>query len=454
MKKRYLTKIILASLTITMLLNLNSVAAYAAWQKDSQNNWNWLENDTKATGWKDINSSWYHFNINGVMNTGWLKDNDGRWYYLASSGEMQREWFKDKDNKWYHLSRSGAMDIGWLKDTDNKWYYLSNSGVMLTGWLKDKNQKWYYLSNDGSMDIGWLEDKGNIYYLDSSGEMVTGKLTIDGDVYTFSENGQLLSKEISNSIESDETSSDEIRKGYVITESSPLNVREEPSALSNILGIVPKKSKVKVIGKEVNGFYKISYNDLTGWSSSEWIKLISDDDEIVDEDLNEDNKEDLDGGLNVELGEERTAAPALDNKYYYSNNNIFYKVKLSPPFLKDDGSPIVGNCTWYAWGRIWELTGQAPVDAKFLGNGYEWWQSNLNTGKYKTGNEPRVGALAVWKPSLAGSGGFGHVAVIEKIEKGKVYISESSWHGSLFKYRELYNTQDLYGYIYLDEPNY
>lgn len=407
MKKRYLTKIILTSLTITMLLSLNSITAYAAWQEDSQNKWSWIENETKATGWKNIDNSWYYFNTNGLMNTGWLKDNDEKWYYLASSGAMQIGWFKDNDNKWYHLSRSGAMDISWLKD------------------------------------------KGNIYYLNSSGEMVTGKLTIDGDVYIFSENGQLLSKEISNSIESDETSSDEIRKGYVITESSPLNVREEPSASSNILGTVPKQSKVKVIGNEVNGFYKISYNDLTGWSSSEWIKLISDDDEIV----NNDN-EDLDEELNVELGEERTAPPALDNKYYYSNNNIFYKVKLSPPFLKDDGSPIVGNCTWYAWGRIWELTGQAPVDAKFLGNGYEWWQSNLNTGKYKTGDKPRVGALAVWKPSLVGSGGFGHVAVIEKIENGKVYISESSWHGSLFKYRELYNTQDLYGYIYLDEPNY
>ncbi|NFS84130.1 ligand-binding protein SH3, partial [Clostridium botulinum] len=340
MKKRYLTKIILTSLTITMLLSLNSITAYAAWQKDSQNRWSWIENETKATGWKNIDNSWYYFNMNGLMNTGWLKDNDEKWYYLASSGTMQIGWFKDNDNKWYHLSRSGAMDISWLKDEDNKWYYLSNSGVMLTGWLKDKNEKWYYLSNNGSMDIGWLEDKGNIYYLNSGGEMVTGKLTIDGDVYIFSENGQLLSKEISNSIESDETSSDEIRKGYVITESSPLNVREEPSASSNILGTVPKKNKVKVIGNEVNGFYKISYNDLTGWSSSEWIKLISDDDEIV----NDDN-EDLDEGLNVELGEERTAPPASDNKYYYSNNNIFYKVKLSPPFLKDDGSPIVGNCT-------------------------------------------------------------------------------------------------------------
>ncbi|AOR23826.1 CHAP domain-containing protein [Clostridium taeniosporum] len=476
MKKRYLKKIILTSLTITMFLSLNSVTAYAVWQKDSKDKWNWIENNIKVTGWKNIDNNWYHFDSNGIMSTGWLHDNN-KWYYLDTSGTMQVGWFKESDNKWYHLSTRGSMDIGWLKD-NNKWYYLSSCGVMSTGWLKDMNEKWYYLSNDGSMYTGWLDHNGDIYYFNSNGEMITEKLVIDGESYDFSEYGKLISKEISGSIESDGTSNEEIKEGYVLTESAPLNIRKEPSISSEILGTIPRKSKVQVIGNEVDGFYKISYKDLTGWSSCEWIKFINTEDDNFDEDTNnnfdenveeeikenneeeiqKDNEEEIEENnkddFNVEFGEERTVPPSLDNKYYYSNNNIFYKIKLSPPFFKSDGSPIIGNCTWYAWGRIWELTGKAPIDVNFTGNGYEWWQANLKTGKYKTGNKPKVGALAVWKSSLAGSGGYGHVAVVEKIENGKVYISESSWHGSLFKYRELYNIQDLYGYIYLDEPNY
>ena len=65
-----------------------------------------------------------------------------------------------------------------------------------------------------------------------------------------------------------------------------------------------------------------------------------------------------------------------------------------------------------------------------------------------------MGAIAVWKSSMPGSGGLGHVAIVEKIEDGKIYISESAWRTVLFKYREIYDTEDMYGYIYLDEPNY
>ena len=100
------------------------------------------------------------------------------------------------------------------------------------------------------------------------------------------------------------------------------------------------------------------------------------------------------------------------------------------------------------------MTGKPPIEANFIGNAYEWWESNKRTGKYKYGTEPKVGAIAVWNSSLPGSGGCGHVAVVEKIDNNKTYISESMWHGDCFKYQEIYSTQYLYGYIYLDEPNY
>ncbi|NSA05208.1 surface antigen [Clostridium beijerinckii] len=55
---------------------------------------------------------------------------------------------------------------------------------------------------------------------------------------------------------------------------------------------------------------------------------------------------------------------------------------------------------------------------------------------------------------MPNSGGDGHVAIVEKIDGGKIYISESTWNGVTFRYREIYDTNYLYGYIYLDKANH
>lgn len=453
MKRQVIRNIILSVLCSSIVLSINSKSVQAIWKQDAQNNWYWNENGTKVTGWKLISGKWYYFYSNGTMAVGWIKDG-GKWYYLSSSGAMLTGWMKDTNEKWYHLSSSGAMDTGWLL-TGGKWYHLSQSGAMNIGWLKDTNEKWYHLSSSGAMDTGWLNDKDKKYYLDSSGAMVTGKMNIDGIEYTFSESGELietnnstnnpaLDKEENNPGENEEN--EERKVGYVATKSSPLNMRTEPSVNSSLIMSIPKNSEIIVIGNEVNSFYKIEYNNKIGYASSEWISF--------DKPQVTPDNSDSSGNTEIVLGPIRTTGPEKDNEHYYSDDNIFYKVKLSPPFTNSNGKPIVGNCTWYAYGRIWEMTGHIPYDAGFTGNAYEWWNANIRTGKYKYGSIPKKGALAVWKSSLPNSGGSGHVAVIEKIENNKIYISESSWHGSYFNYREIYNTNYLYGYIYLDEPNF
>ena len=50
--------------------------------------------------------------------------------------------------------------------------------------------------------------------------------------------------------------------------------------------------------------------------------------------------------------------------------------------------------------------------------------------------------------------GVDMLQLLKKLKNGKIYISESMWHGVTFKYREIYETSYLYGYIYLDKPNY
>ena len=435
MKSKVIKNILLLVLCSSTILSLNLESVQAIWKQDSQNRWYWNENGINVTGWKLIQEKWYFFYNNGIMASGWLKEGD-KWYYLNTTGEMRIGWFKDIDGKWYHLSSSGSMNTGWLKDSNEKWYYLSDSGAMVTGWI--------------------ILD-GNKYYLEPNGEMATGKITIDGKEYDFGESGALTEGDSSvndPSLDKEESIPDgsiveEIRKkAYVVTESSPLNMRLQPSSDSKVVITIPKNSEVTVIGKENNGFYKVEYNNKTGYASSKWISF---DKPQAD---NGNNNESSSGNTNITLGSIRTTGPEKNNIHYYSDDNIFYKVKLSPPFTNSSGKPIVGNCTWYAYGRIWEMTGHIPYDAGFTGNGYEWWNANIRSGKYKYGQTPKKGALAVWKSSLPNSGGCGHVAIIEKIENNKIYISESSWHGSYFNYREIYSTDYLYGYIYLDEPNF
>lgn len=414
MKKIFLKRLIISSLIFTVVSGIVPKEVNASWS-NTNNNWTWTENGVKVKGWKYINGKWYHFNSQGVMNIGWIYD-VGKWYYLTSSGEMK---------------------IGWLKDKDEKWYYLSTNGEMKTGWLKDKDEKWYHLSNSGSMDIGWLNDNGKKYYLNQNGSMVSGNVIIEGQAHTFGSDGALIIS--NNSSDFEDSNNAEFKVGYVSTVNGELNVRSEASISSKIIGSLKRGTKINIYGDKINDFYKIQYLGLEGFVSSNWVSF---------------EKPDVSDDLRVELGEIRTTVPDIKNQYYYSDNNIFYKAKYSPPFYKNNGDKIIGNCTWYAWGRIWELTGIKPYDANFTGNAYEWWQANIKTGKYNYGLTPKLGAIAVWKSSLPNTNGNGHVAVVEKIENNKIYISESSWSGVLFKFREIYNTEYLYGYIYIDEPNF
>ncbi|QIK70831.1 CHAP domain-containing protein [Erysipelothrix sp. HDW6C] len=83
-----------------------------------------------------------------------------------------------------------------------------------------------------------------------------------------------------------------------------------------------------------------------------------------------------------------------------------------------------GNCTWYGVGRQQEATGyRVPLERR-RGNAKDW---SVDT------NTPTVGALVVFVDA-----GYGHVAFVEKIENGEVYVSESAYsergNDFLFKY--------------------
>ncbi|MBR3737355.1 MAG: CHAP domain-containing protein [Eubacterium sp.] len=127
----------------------------------------------------------------------------------------------------------------------------------------------------------------------------------------------------------------------------------------------------------------------------------------------------------------RLTAPNSGISYYSSELNRYFQT----------GTPMP-NCVAYAYGRIYEMNGEAPLINH--GSAGDWWFINKSNGYYSYGSEPKLGAVACWS---------GHVAIVEGISKSGVTISESHWGGTYFDVRTYENMhshygQTFYGYIY------
>ena len=215
---------IITTLILTLTLSLQSISVFAQPNKEvsnissektdinngwvhENNNWYYILNNEKITGWKEIDDNWYHFNSEGIMETGWQFIN-GDWYYLKSNGPMATGWQFINDD-WYYLKPNGPMATGWQSINDdwyylkpngpmvtgwqfinNDWYYLKSNGPMATSWQKI-NDDWYYLKPNGPMATGWQKIDNNWYYLNSNGPMATGWRFLDNNWYHLSQNGPM-----------------------------------------------------------------------------------------------------------------------------------------------------------------------------------------------------------------------------------------------------------------------
>lgn len=195
---------IITTLILTLTLSLQSISVFAQPNKEvsnissektdinngwvhENNNWYYILNNEKITGWKEIDDNWYHFNSEGIMETGWQFINDD-WYYLKPNGPMATGWQSINDD-WYYLKPNGPMVTGW-QFINNDWYYLKSNGPMATSWQKI-NDDWYYLKPNGPMATGWQKIDNNWYYLNSNGPMATGWRFLDNNWYHLSENGPM-----------------------------------------------------------------------------------------------------------------------------------------------------------------------------------------------------------------------------------------------------------------------
>ena len=125
--------------------------------------------------------------------------------------------------------------------------------------------------------------------------------------------------------------------------------------------------------------------------------------------------------------EQRNTAPKKGDPFWTSTANG----GKSPCYVINKSSgDTLPNCVGYAWGRCYEAWGVyppwLPVNAENIIN---------NLGGLKTGTEPKLGAIMLWRKGRAGdsSDGMGHVEFVERIyANGDVLTSASNYGGSRF----------------------
>ena len=180
-----------------------------------EHKWLYVDNNTAVKNdWHYIGGYWYHFDENGIMQTGLINLNGNR-YYLSKEkndetiGTMQTGWLQIDGNWYYFDEDSGKMATGLqyvFYNNQRDYYYFSEDeatyGQIVTGWKK-VNENWYYFRKaineisegyTGSAVRGFGTIGGQLYYFrrgpDEYGgiaSMATGLLTVNGDTYYFRE---------------------------------------------------------------------------------------------------------------------------------------------------------------------------------------------------------------------------------------------------------------------------
>lgn len=165
--------------------------------KDSGYDWYYFTQSGKSVKnkWEKINNNWYHFDDEGVMETGWILDD---MYYCGADGVMVTGWQRlippDEDDDDYYSNYSGPYES---IDDGMYWYYFSSSGKKVVPGDSDTeittkkiNGVYYALAEDGSMRTGWVsvtgddsDDIEDYRYVDSSGQVRTGWYSIEPPEY-------------------------------------------------------------------------------------------------------------------------------------------------------------------------------------------------------------------------------------------------------------------------------
>lgn len=140
-----------------------------------------------VTGWIQINNDgvldYYYFADDGRMYDGWNKIND-KWFYFLN-GKCLVNTFAEINGVWFHFGINGAMDTGWVNANKKMYYFNSQTGGMMKGWIQDQNGFEYYLSEiDGSLVVNTTAQiGGRMYGFDATGRCIAKEQGVYMGVY-------------------------------------------------------------------------------------------------------------------------------------------------------------------------------------------------------------------------------------------------------------------------------
>lgn len=140
----------------------------------------------------------------------------------------------------------------------------------------------------------------------------------------------------------------------------------------------------------------------------------------------------------------RFTAPAKDNKYFIHYSKGGYNTAIE---IDSTGS-VLPNCVGYAQGRLLEILGAKAVNWSIPACNAEDWLEAAQKAGFKTGQTPKLGAIACWRAGQThtSADGAGHVAVVEEIKaNGDIVTSNSAWQGTEFYTKEITKAS---GYVY------
>lgn len=128
----------------------------------------------------------------------------------------------------------------------------------------------------------------------------------------------------------------------------------------------------------------------------------------------------------------RLVIPEYGNPYYNTKSNGGFNpcaLGNNSHGQRQKGLNVLPNCVGYAVGRFNEIGGYG--ECKWLvarGNACDFIRIGQQQG-LQISDAPTLGGCMVW---AGGPGGYGHVAIVERIQGGKIETSESEYYGKAF----------------------
>ncbi len=133
--------------------------------------------EAEEDGWHEDGNGFYYVESGEKLTSSW-KQIDGSWYYLGSNGYRyangQKSVNKDINGEsiysYYRFDTDGRMQTGWYEDEYGSKYYYMDDGKAAQGVLEIDGATYYFYTGRMQTDYSWSDEK-NIYYFGEDGKL-------------------------------------------------------------------------------------------------------------------------------------------------------------------------------------------------------------------------------------------------------------------------------------------